>query len=72
MDSAAQRQGRLDAQRGPLSAEPFLVTLALGRGRNRETSLHEARAGDDYRLQRQVLGTISSSPCTGSLDFLTK
>lgn len=33
---AVQRQGHVDAQRGPLTAEPFLVTLALGRGRNRE------------------------------------
>lgn len=36
---AVQRQGHVDAQRGPLTAEPFLVTLALGRGRNGEKRL---------------------------------
>lgn len=30
------REDHVDAQRGPLTAEPFLVTLALGRGRNGE------------------------------------
>lgn len=44
------RQGHGNAQRGPLTAEPFWWLWLLGRGRNREKGLCEARVGNDYRV----------------------